>query len=49
VRVQASCMGLGQAAGAAAAIAAGNKEAFCDVDTDRLREILVGYGTNLTK
>lgn len=49
VRVQASCMGLGQAAGAAAALAAGNGTAVSEVDVDKLRSVLVGYGTNLTK
>ena len=48
VRVQASVMGLGQAAGAAAALCVANGSAVWEVDTDRLREILVGYGANLT-
>ncbi len=49
VRVQASCMGLGQAAGAAAAICVMDSVPVSQVDTARLREILVSYGTNLSK
>lgn len=49
VRVQASVMGLGQAAGAAAALCV---EAGCDVsqvDIEALRRRLVEYGANLSK
>ena len=74
VRVQASCMGLGQAAGAAAALCLqGSEQVISDgtdtaalclrdggqgearpipvwaVDTAKLREILISYGTNLSK
>ncbi len=48
VRVQASCMGLGQAAGAAAAICVRDGISVADVNTDELRNILVSYGTNLS-
>ena len=49
VRVQASVMGIGQAAGAAAALCIneGNR-AVNEIDTDHLRKILMDYGTNLT-
>ncbi len=47
IRVQASVMGLGQAAGAAAALALKADAPVQAVDTDKLREVLIGYGTNL--
>ncbi len=49
VRVQASVMGLGQAAGAAAALCAGANAEVSQVDIKQLRDVLVGYGTNLAK
>lgn len=47
VRVQASCMGLGQAAGAAAALCVRDGSAVGEVDVDELRAVLISYGTNL--
>ncbi len=47
VRVQASVMGLGQAAGAAAALCVKSDGSVFDVDVSALRNILVGYGANL--
>jgi hypothetical protein len=47
VRVQASCMGLGQAAGAAAALCFSGGAKVSDVDIRKLREILIGYGAVL--
>lgn len=49
VRVQASAMGLGQAAGAAAALCAHSGVDVSDVEIAKLREILISYGTKLTK
>jgi len=49
IRVQASVMGLGQAAGAAAALCAQSGIAVGEVDIAKLREVLIGYGTNLKK
>ncbi len=49
LRVQAACMGTGQAAGAAAAMCCGKDTDVDQVDTDELRSILISYGTNLTK
>lgn len=49
IRVQASVMGLGQAAGAAAALCLQSGTTVGEVDVATLREILIGYGTNLTK
>lgn len=49
VRVQASCMGLGQAAGAAAALCVKEGVNVDEVNTDELRGILVSYGANLSK
>lgn len=49
VRVQASVMGLGQAAGVAAALCNQSGIDVSKVDTDKLREVLIRYGTNLTK
>jgi hypothetical protein len=48
VRVQASIMGIGQAAGAAAAICVADNKAVADVDINKLRQTLIGYGANLT-
>lgn len=48
VRVQASVMGLGQAAGAAAALCVESGADVADVDIERLRRTLIGYGANLT-
>jgi hypothetical protein len=47
VRVQASVMGLGQAAGVAAALSVKSRVSVAGIDTAALREILVKYGTNL--
>lgn len=47
LRVQASAMGAGQAAGVAAAMAAKDGLAAADVDTDALRETLRGLGAIL--
>jgi hypothetical protein len=47
-RVQGSCMGMGQAAGAAAALCAEAGLESAQVDTQKLRTILTGYGANLT-
>ena len=47
VRVQASVMGLGQAAGAAAAWCFKSGATVLDVDITALRDILTGYGANL--
>ncbi|MCI2082852.1 MAG: FAD-dependent oxidoreductase [Bacteroidales bacterium] len=49
VRVQASCMGLGQAAGAAAALSVRGGTGVGEIDTDKLRKILISYGTNLSR
>lgn len=49
VRVQASVMGLGQAAGAAAALCVPGGIDVGQVDIARLREILTGYGANLSQ
>lgn len=48
VRVQASVMGLGQAAGAAAALCVQDKVDVSEVDIQKLRDTLVSYGANLT-
>lgn len=48
VRVQASVMGLGQAAGVAAALCVKENTAVSEVDIERLRSILSEYGANLT-
>jgi len=48
VRVQASVMGLGQAAGAAAALCVESGADVADVDIERLRRTLTDYGANLT-
>jgi len=48
VRVQASVMGLGQAAGVAAALCAQSGTDVSDVDITELRKILIAYGANLT-
>lgn len=47
IRVQASCMGMGQAAGFAAAIAAKENQKVQDIDYIRLREILKETGANI--
>lgn len=49
LRVQASCMGIGQAAGVAAALCARKNMDVGHVDTDELRRILTSYGTNLSE
>lgn len=49
VRVQASVMGLGQAAGVAAAICARSGVDVSGVDITELREVLMSYGANLLK
>lgn len=49
VRVQASVMGLGQAAGAAAAICARSGTDVSEVNITVLRDTLIKYGANLTK
>ena len=49
VRVQASVMGLGQAAGAAAALCVKSGRNVSDVDIAALRNTLIKYGANLTK
>ncbi len=49
LRVQAACMGTGQAAGAAAAICARKDIDVDKIDTDELRSVLISYGTNLTR
>lgn len=49
VRVQASVMGLGQAAGVAAALCAQSNTDVSKVDIAKLREVLIRYGANLTK
>jgi len=49
VRVQASVMGLGQAAGAAAALCAQSGTDVAKVDIVKLRNMLTNYGANLTK
>ncbi len=48
VRVQASVMGLGQAAGAAAALCVRSNADVAQVDIEALRKVLTEYGTNLT-
>lgn len=48
VRVQASVMGLGQAAGVAAALCVQARTDVGDVDIKHLRETLMKYGANLT-
>src|SRR5690606_38328195 len=48
VRVQASVMGLGQAAGAAAALCVRSGVDVGDVDIDKLRSTLIEWGANLT-
>lgn len=48
VRVQASAMGLGQAAGVAAALCARSGADVSDVDIAELRNTLIKYGANLT-
>lgn len=48
VRVQASVMGLGQAAGAAAALCAQSGVDVADVDIAQLRTVLMEHGANLT-
>lgn len=48
VRVQASVMGLGQAAGVAAALCKQSGVDVSMVDTDKVREVLISYGANLT-
>lgn len=47
VRVQASCMGLGQAAGAAAALCTRHSQKVCEVDIQELRSVLISYGANI--
>jgi hypothetical protein len=47
VRVQASVMGLGQAAGVAAGMCIKSNVSVADVDITALRHILVEYGANL--
>jgi len=47
VRVQASVMGLGQAAGAAAALCTKHRVDVSDVDIKELREVLINWGANL--
>lgn len=47
LRVMASCMGTGQAAGAAAAQSVANNQAVQDIDTAKLIETLKGWGTVL--
>lgn len=47
VRVQASVMGLGQAAGAAAALCVQSGKDVAEVDVTRLRKTLIKYGANL--
>ncbi|MDR0833664.1 MAG: FAD-dependent oxidoreductase [Candidatus Symbiothrix sp.] len=49
VRVQASVMGLGQAAGVAAALCVSEGIDVDKVNSAKLRETLTGYGANLTK
>jgi len=49
VRVQASVMGLGQAAGAAAALCVKSGTDVSAVDIAELRRILIAYGANLMK
>lgn len=49
VRVQASVMGLGQAAGVAAALCNQSGVEVSNVDIDQLREVLIRFGANLTK
>jgi Dehydrogenases (flavoproteins) len=49
VRVQASVMGLGQAAGAAAGLCAQTGVDVCAVDIAQLRAVLTGWGANLEK
>lgn len=49
VRVQASVMGLGQAAGVAAAMCAASGDDVANVDITLLRKKLVEYGANLIK
>ena len=48
VRVQASVMGLGQAAGVAAALCIGSGSSVAEVDIAVLRKILTEYGANLS-
>ncbi len=49
LRVQASVMGIGQAAGAAAAQCIADGDIPVNkIDTDRLRDTLIAYGANLT-
>ncbi|WP_262244942.1 FAD-dependent oxidoreductase [Parapedobacter soli] len=48
VRVQASVMGLGQAAGAAAALCAQTEADVAAVDIEKLQSILIAYGANLS-
>src|SRR5699024_3086554 len=47
VRVKASAMGLGQAAGVAAALCAQSGRDVSDVDISELRKTLIKYGANL--
>jgi hypothetical protein len=49
VRVQASVMGLGQAAGVAAALCIRSNASVADVDITELRKTLIAYGANLTE
>ena len=49
VRVQASVMGLGQAAGAASALCVQSGTDVSEVDITELRRVLIAYGANLTK
>ncbi len=49
VRVQASVMGLGQAAGAAAGLCVQSGVDVSEVNIAKLREVLISYGANLTK
>ena len=49
VRVQASVMGLGQAAGTAAAMCVEGNTDVNGIDTDELRRRLVNMGANLSK
>ena len=48
MRVQASVMGLGQAAGAAAAQCVRSGVGVAEIDVGQLRKTLVEYGANLT-
>ena len=47
LRVMASVMGIGQAAGVAAALSIKENRPVSEVDIKELRDILLSYGTNL--